>query len=191
MSGDVLPFLNLVTSEHQPRPKFIAALTAIMQPLADQIAVANSLPAAFDIDTAIGVQLEAVGEWVGHGRIAGAFTLDDATYRRLLKAIVIANHWHGDYPTAYLAWDQLWSGQDYTTLIQDNGDMSMSLAIYGAIPDALTLELFTGGHLHLKPAGVRIAAYFYPTVADTPFFGFDVQNSHIAGFDTGAWANIA
>lgn len=218
MAGDVTPYTGLITSEHADKPNFSAVVAAVCQGHADNIALLQSLPQAFDIDSAIGVQLDAVGQWVGVSRYvasplsgvyfaldtpgvgfdqgiwwapgeptSGVTALPDDIYRLLLKARIIANQWDGTIPGAYAAWNALFAGQGLQILIQDNGDMTMTLALTGATNNPTFRALFSGGYLDLRPAGVEIDGYLYPS-ADAPIFGFDVENSSIAGFDVGAWA---
>jgi hypothetical protein len=47
----------------------MATLATSLQPLADMRDLMLGLPAAFDVDTAIGAQLDTVGRWVGASRI--------------------------------------------------------------------------------------------------------------------------
>lgn len=68
MAADPSPYLDLVTSEHQPRPKFMATLSASIQPFADAIALLQTFPGLYDLDDAVGTQLDAVGLWVGRSR---------------------------------------------------------------------------------------------------------------------------
>lgn len=61
-------YLNLITSEHRGKEKFEATVSAGASPFAKMQLVLSGLPADFDIDTATGVQLDAVGAWIGRGR---------------------------------------------------------------------------------------------------------------------------
>jgi hypothetical protein len=64
-TGDISSWLSLVTSEHRDRPKFIAFLSMLLQPIADIQAVVRTIPSLFDLDVAVGAQLDIVGLWVG------------------------------------------------------------------------------------------------------------------------------
>lgn len=68
MSASITQYTDLVTSEHADKPNFIATLSALLQPVADLQALIGALPASYDLDTAIGVQLDAVGLWIGQSR---------------------------------------------------------------------------------------------------------------------------
>ena len=52
----------------QKAPLFNAVIEMVMQPFSDIQAVLNSLPQAFDIDQAVGAQLDIDGQWVGQSR---------------------------------------------------------------------------------------------------------------------------
>lgn len=68
MSADITPYTGLITSNHAVRPKFVATVAASVQPLADSGALLASIPAAFDLDNAVGAQLDVIGQWVGISR---------------------------------------------------------------------------------------------------------------------------
>jgi hypothetical protein len=177
-----------------------------------------SIPALYDIDNAVGQQLDRVGEWVGISRnlpihltgvyfsfdtsgvgfdqgtwfgpfdpSTGLTALPDDQYRILLYAKIAANNWDGTVPGAYAAWNTIFEPLGYSILISDNQDMTMDIVLVGPQPDAVTLALFTGGYLNLRPAGVGINNYYLPSVPDAPVFGFDVETSGISGFDVGGW----
>lgn len=61
-------YIGLITSEHADKPKFIAALTAITQGMVEAQTLLASIPALYDVDTAVGAQLDVVGQWVGISR---------------------------------------------------------------------------------------------------------------------------
>jgi len=61
-------YLDFITSEHQNKPKFAASLAAAVGPLADLQAFLQTVPSLFDLDNAIGVQLDATGLWIGRRR---------------------------------------------------------------------------------------------------------------------------
>ena len=60
----VADYCGLVTHEHR-KPKFLAWIAALVQPFVDLQVLAASLPAAYDLDTAAGAQLDQVGIWIG------------------------------------------------------------------------------------------------------------------------------
>lgn len=61
-------YLSLITSAHSDKPKFEATVAVGVSPFARIQEVLNSLITELDIDTAIGVQLDVVGEWAGRSR---------------------------------------------------------------------------------------------------------------------------
>lgn len=218
-AGNVQPYLDLITSEHNLRPKFMATIAFVLQPLANDIAVEKLFPEDYDVDTAVGEQLDVLGLWIGVGRtirvpITGVFfswnvpglgwsqaswsadfsptqliTLSDENYRILLRSRIAANYWDGTIPGAYAVWSITFAGTGYGILIQDGEDMHMTLALTGPVPDVITKALFKGGFLGLKPAGVRVDNYFTPTIANAPYFGWNVENPGISGWGVGAWGS--
>jgi len=61
-------YLNLATSLYRGKPNFTALCTALMQPLVDLQGLLGAVRSGFDLDTAVGAQLDQVGEWVGRSR---------------------------------------------------------------------------------------------------------------------------
>jgi len=61
-------YLKLIPSQHRNKPRYMATVEALLRP-ADGIAdVLEELRTAFDLDTGIGRQLDAVGVRVGRAR---------------------------------------------------------------------------------------------------------------------------
>jgi hypothetical protein len=63
--ADITKYIDLITSEHADKPKFVATVKLFAQEFADDIELTNNIPFLFDVDNAIGVQLDSVGEWIG------------------------------------------------------------------------------------------------------------------------------
>lgn len=219
--GSIASWLALVTSEHASKPNYMAMLSATFQPFADNIGILQSIPTAYDVDFAVGVQLDIVGEWIGISRnittpLTGVFfswdiaglgwdegnwipninatelvSLPDAQYRTLLYAKIVANHWDGTIPGAYAVFNTVFAGTGFGVLIQDLQNMHMIMALTGPVPDAVTQALFTGGYFNLKPAGVHIDKYYLPPVSNVPYFGWGVESDNIAGWGVGYWGVIA
>ena len=186
LPADVTPYLALVTSEHQGATNLLAMTGATVQPFADEQAVLDVLPSLFDLDAAVGVQLDVVGLWVGINRYVATYTLTDDQYRTILRARIARNHWDGSIPGAYKVWDSAFAASGYSIFIIDYQDMSMDLGLFGSVPDAVTLALVTGDYLSLRPAGVRLRGLYYPTVAG-PAFSWDTETSIQKGWDEGVW----
>ncbi len=76
-------YVNLITGEHQDKPKFVATIQALAAGFADTKAVLTNLPTMLDIDSATGDQLDMIGQWVGVTRYLNTplvgvyFTWDD------------------------------------------------------------------------------------------------------------------
>lgn len=140
---------------------------------------------SFDID---GVGFDEGVIWAPGDPLTGLIALPDDIFLILLKAKIAANQWDGTIPGAYAAYNDLLVPLGYHILIQDNGNMTMTLAMTSTSINPTVKELFTGGYLDLRPAGVLIDSYLTPSVDGAPFFGFDAENSAIAGYDVGAFA---
>ncbi|MBR8654277.1 DUF2612 domain-containing protein [Achromobacter sp. Marseille-Q0513] len=217
--AEIGKYMGLVTAFHRGKPKFTGMIQTVSQCFVDAQAAINALVPAFDLDAAVGVQLDAVGLWVGIGRNvrtplvgvyfsldvaglgmdegvwqgpfdpdSGVTSLDDDTYRLLIRAKIAANHWDGTLETSAAILNQIFQGGTHV-LIEDNGDMSVDIGVAGAPPSALFLALLTGGYIPIKPEGVRIKYYVLPS-GEGPLFGFDVQNQYISGFDNGLWGSL-
>lgn len=209
MSADISAYTALVTSEHANKPNFIATLTALVQPVADIRSAIESLPAAFDADTAIGAQLDIVGLWVGVSRRL-QLTIDGVFFSFNTEGVGFNQGiWLGEFdPTTgltvlpddlyrtllkFLIFYNNWDGNSpylsdaANVFIGDPEDMSENLYFEGDIDNALLLKLFSNGFLDLKPAGVRVADRFAASASGLRIFGFGPETTSVAGFTDGAW----
>lgn len=61
-------YTDLITSYHRDKPLFTQHVDLSTRPLTDTAGAMRSLVTAFDIDEAVGVQLDILGEWIGRKR---------------------------------------------------------------------------------------------------------------------------
>ncbi|MGE0972350.1 DUF2612 domain-containing protein [Klebsiella sp. WOUb02] len=65
-------YTDLITNYHAGKPKFFAHVDLSTRPLIDVSAATAGLIAAFDVDTAVGDQLDILGRWIGVDRTVAA-----------------------------------------------------------------------------------------------------------------------
>ncbi len=219
-------YTDLITNYHSQKPLFVDHINLITRPLSDVAGAMTALITEFDIDEAIGVQLDILGKWIGRTRVvsqpisgiyfsfdtdglgfdqgvwqgpydpdAGFTNLSDETYRIILKAKIAINHWNGTNETLPEILETALAGSGLTMQIVDNQDMTISVWVFPETDiSSVSLELIAAirqGYLTVKAAGVWAGDIQTPSV-ETPsvgnkFFGFDIDNNYIAGFDSGAW----
>jgi len=69
MSYDVEHYIELLPNLSQSQPKFTAVLTTLVGAFVAQQALVEAIPQLYDVDSAVGAQLDVLGEWVGIRRI--------------------------------------------------------------------------------------------------------------------------
>ena len=145
-----------------------------------------------EMDAAIGNQLDVLGEILGVGRVidfkptdGSSSTLDDETYRILLKNKVLRNHWDGKAASIQEAWSNLFPGGKI--IVQDNQNMTVDVTITGGFSQ-LIIDLIEHDYIVPRPQGV-LMNYYVGTVSPSnlPFFGFDRDDTYVSGFDKGHW----
>lgn len=182
-------YLNLVTSLYRDKPKFIAWLSTFLDKAHDILTVLEAIDAAFDLDNAVGEQLNILGKVVGQERTVdfqptdgSSPILDDGTYRTLLKAKIVKNLWKGQIDELQPVWKNLFPDGDI--IIRDNQDMTMDVGVLGNVP-LIVRDLIKYGYIVPKPQSVRINYYFF---GRAPIFGYDIDNDFISGYDKGIWS---
>jgi hypothetical protein len=59
---------NLITSEHNQKPNFMAVVDTVVGAAADAVLATQSIQPAFNLLTAVGAQLDILGLWIGQSR---------------------------------------------------------------------------------------------------------------------------
>lgn len=180
-------YLDLITSEYRNSPNFISWLDSALSIVNSSKLTTDQINAAFDIDYAVGAQLDILGELIGRTR-ALTFQpsdgsnpiLDDDTYRLMLKAKISQNQWDGTIPAVYDLWNNIFPFLYME--VYDNQDMTMEVIIVG-IPTLLQKELVLNGYIVPKPEGVRVNY----NVISKPIFAYALDTPALAGYDKGTW----
>jgi hypothetical protein len=200
MTVTAADYTGLITSQHNDKPKFVALVETVTGEPVDARNLLQAMPDAFDIDTAVGVQLDIVGQWVGLTRIVTVtpseayplpaepyqYSFDDDDYRRLLKARALANRWDGTPEMTVSILAAYYGPVGGAAAVIDNQDMSIDLILAGVRPTAAEAAVFSQMLLPVRPAGVRIADTFIGPTGG-PIFGLDIDNAFIGGPDHGSF----
>ena len=157
-------YIKLVTSKHYDKPKFIAWLTENLIPPDDATTVINSLQSDFNLDTAVGNQLDIIGQLVGRKRLldfqptVDSPTMDDTTYRFVLKAKIAQNQWDGTTPGLYAIWNSVFPINPIS--VKDNQDMTCDILFVGQNFTTLQRELIAHGYIIPKSQCVSFSYAF-------------------------------
>lgn len=180
-------YLGLLTSQYTNSPKLNALLYKLLRKFDDASQCLVDMDTAFDLGTAVGVQLDMLGATVGAFRTvdfqpSGGVSpiLTDDVFRLYIQAKIGWNQWDGTLMSLYPLWQTLFPGG--TIVIIDNQDMAADIVLTGTF-SSIIQDLITNGLIVPRPEGV-LYTYLFGTL---PFFGFDSDNKFIAGFDVGHW----
>lgn len=200
-------YTSYITSNHAGQPKFSAWVRELTGAVAEVTAGALALQPAFDVDSAVGVQLDVIGLWVGVARkqsvpITGAFFSWNTAGLGWNQA-----NWKGPYePTegitnlddeTYRAvikakiGSNYWEGTNETlaeigqTAMSQLGvqcfvldNMDMSTTVYIlGAPTKVLIEMIKRGVAPPKAAGVRITGYILASSPGAPFFALSVPTT--------------
>ena len=190
---DVDYYLRLITSEHANKPKYMSWMRVLLTPFVDAINLNKSIKSAFFINTAVGVQLDTIGKWLGLSRQVdfqptdgSSSILDDKYYRIALKAKIVKNLWKGTIEDFYNMWQILFNGEDLQVYLADNQDMDYIIVTWDSTTqDSMINDLLRNGYIIPRPAGLGT---LYVDVDSEEVFGFD--GSDFQPFNQGVfWPN--
>lgn len=145
---DLQDYIDLIPPPNSIAPNYISWLTAWLQLYIDTQTALNDLVTQFDINLAVGDQLDIIGELLGLSRLVNfqpggglSAEMTDDQYRLVLQSKIILNQWDGTKAQIYEFWQTFFP--QYPVIITDNQDMSMSVAVVG-MPNDLTGTLSFG-----------------------------------------------
>jgi len=192
----------LLTSQYQTKsPKLRALLYLLLKKFDDVSQCLVKMDTALDLDSAVGGQLDLLGQIAGAGRtlpfqpsFGVSPVLDDDSYRIYIKAKIAQNQWDGTIGSLYAIWATLFP--TVSIVIADNQNMTATLFI-GGLPSSVLIDMIAGFAVNGATSGVVRNGLIVPRpegveysfdLGDLPAFGFDLDNAFIAGFDVGMWS---
>lgn len=182
-------YLKLITSEYAQKTKYNSYVKTFLDMLSPNVDNYNDFNVLFNLDSAVGDQLDKLGALVGIGRELPIddsrvpSVLTDELYRTVIKAKIYKNHWNGTREGLETILRSVFADLPYE--IADAQDMSYTVLIINPTISDAYLGLLMNGYILPKPAGVRVNY----TVLEGKMFGWDTSNNIIDGWDGGRWAN--
>lgn len=215
MSDNATEYTDLIAGAHVGKDRFTRWVFELTEPLRVARERLAALRSDFDVDTAVGKQLDAVGARVGISRelpmtltgvyfaldddgsigldrgvwkgaydpADGVATLGDETYRSVIKAKILANHWDGTNGSlpGFLSETLSYFGVPSKVLdLQDLQTMHVALHLTKETTPPIVWELFSRRIIDVTAAGVSIAI-----VNNDPWFGLDYDTASVKGLDEG------
>lgn len=164
-------YADLLILQYIGKPRAYATIEALVKMvIMDQLPL--EVESAFNIDTAVGNQLDTLGKYAGVTRSGYGFTsfitLDDDDFRQLIKVAIIKNTSFSDLGTIQTLLNQFFPGELF---VFDFKNMRMGYFMADTVGSQDLAELFVKEGLLPKPMGVQLAALIYAPVIDS-FFGF-------------------
>ena len=165
-------YSNLLILQYIGRAKAYATIQALVTPV-----IMGQLPTqvrdAFDIPTAVGVQLDVIGKYVGVTRSGFIFdgiaiTLDDADFRGLLTLKIFTNNAGSSLYTIQKLISMYFAGQIF---VFDYFGMRMSYFLDTSIGSQSLAEMIIVQGLLPKPSGVQLGSTIYASDEINEFFG--------------------
>lgn len=137
-------YLSLFPGASREKPRFMALAEAVLRQVMDLQAVIGQTQAAFSVEGAEGVQLDALAGALGIRRSEIGENVPDGAFRQYIGAKLALRRWDGTNGTAQAVLDEGLPGRTET----DNQDGTVTVS-----PDG---ERWKG--LVPVPAGIRINA---------------------------------
>jgi hypothetical protein len=140
----------------------MALVAARLQPFIDLAECLATFDEAFDLDKAVGKQLDVIGEYVGVKRLLNfqpqnaPSVLTDPYYRMLIKAKISLNNWDGTAEGIRRVLGVTFPQYDITVV--DNQNMTLTVQIAG-LQSLFESELMNHGYLAPKSMGVLVDYY--------------------------------
>lgn len=141
-----------IVQQLKGKPKFLALLTALVNPMQDLELAMIALLVNRWVETAVGVQLDAIGKLVGQARDG----LYDEDYRRYIRARVATNRSNGTAEDILRITGLVIDFPAMTAKLTTEGIAASSLLLLNVLPSANLATILTSFLRQAASAGVKI-----------------------------------
>ena len=168
-------YVNLLVLQYRQKPNARAMVATTVTPvLMDYLPVA--VQDAFDLNTAVGKQLDIIGKYCGVTRynntFSGPITLTDSDFLSLIKMAITQNNAGSSLADIQALLNMFFPGD---ILVFDFQNMRLDYYLTPAIGSAELAQVFVTSNILPKPMGVQLGVTVYsPNVFK--FFGFRTTN---------------
>lgn len=169
-------YSNLLTFQFQ-KQKAIKTINLFCSCFLQQIDICKLIMSAFNIETAVGKQLDMIGDYIGLKRpfLNGVLVSDDS-YRYLLKLKIVLNYnTHTDYSIT----NSLYTFFGNDVVLIDNRNMSMEYILKKIDNQELLTILSQNKNLFPAPTGVLVSIVVHIPVDSLQFGFYDTINGTI------------
>lgn len=169
-------YADLLIIQYRGQPKAHAMMKAWVTPvIMDQLP--TQIQNAFNLNTAVGVQLDILGKYVGVSRqtytAAGPVTLTDADYLTLIKMVIVKNN---SGSSLSIIQNLLATAFPGFIFVSDNQSMGLNYLILRNLGTPELLEALVYGDYLPRPMGVQVSVVIVD-VLTRGFFGFRDYNN--------------
>lgn len=166
-------YLNLITSQHRDKTRYMSIVAAFLGHTDDIFSAGIYLDDEFDLEIARGKQEDTLGMFVGEERTLDFIpqsgespVLDNESYRVLLKSRIIKNLWKGGIEDLQDSWEELFNDR---IKIRDNQDMTIDILVKDPFDNRLN-EAIARGKVFPKPQSVLVTYVFERELQDTLYY---------------------
>lgn len=158
LESDTEEYADLLSQANYNREKFNLLLRSMLKPGVSLIECLQSLNLVFDLDNAVGDQLDIIGNIVGASRLlnyvpaSGDRVMDDNEFRIVIKLTIAQNAWDGTLGSLKEIYEQT-LGEGVKIKFTDNQDMTVTINVSGDLTTR-EVEILRDAGLFLVPVGV-------------------------------------
>lgn len=164
-------YTNLLILQYKNKPNALALLQAFILPaLMDQLP--TQVMNAYTLGTAVGVQLDVLGKYVGVTRHSfgsnGPVTLNDADFLKLIQLAIIRNNAGSDLQSIDTL---LFAYFGNNILVSDSGNMALNYSIVSTFGSSNLQSVIITQGLLPRPMGCSVSVTIIPPGKNN-FFSF-------------------